>query len=110
MRDVSEIKKFPIAGKIKSQFLQSDLLFPGKSESARVSRVYLRLFAHVCSPSCRWAKQGGTRRREISLHPEQNVVVRSTSLDLALLSEIFPGARQCAAITGKNRVRIFSRP
>lgn len=45
MRDVSEIKQFPIAERIKSQFLQSDPLFPGKSESARVSRVYLRLFA-----------------------------------------------------------------
>lgn len=99
-----------IAGEIKSQFLHSrDLLFPGKSESARVSRVYLRLFARACSPSCRWAKQGETRRREVSLHPERDVV-RSIDRRLSisfLLSETFSGARQCTAV-GRVRILLFT--
>lgn len=88
MHDVSG-KRFPIAesrDRLNRQFLHSrDLLFPCKSESARVSRVYLRLFARACSPSCRWAKQGrNTTARNFSASwAGRRAIDRSTSLDLA---------------------------
>lgn len=111
VRDVSETKKFPIAELRKRLNRRSCATLRFR---VRVRVLACRAYIFVYSRTLALCRVDGRNKEEhdgerfLCILNRTSSCDRSTSLDLALFSEIFPGARQCAAVSGKNSARVFS--